>query len=348
VGRHRRALGALACLIPLLLGAALASWRNPSAPNLDQHLAYTAGVQAYNEGRYEDAAKDFGNAVLADPNDTRSCLYHAFALLQQSRGLSGPAESHLLDIASINFDRVRSDDSTPLVRACLAYCLTRSTKDLAALYWTEEDAKAPGATTVLLNNHACTCIQLSRLDAAERTLARIPGEDQSLPEVCYNRALLARKRRHQSLTSSPPPVLPAQALTDIERVLEHWPDRWEPQQEAAHLYAYAAEDEGRRLATLLGLPVPLCGAPAPLAGALFALRESRKQEAIKHFSSALEHARQLPDPTKDKDLNQAREQFFCVLNGRLDCKQSQGFWVPPRAPRSLTLRLLNPAPDRLK
>jgi serine/threonine protein kinase len=338
--RHRRPVLALVCLVPLVLGAALAGFRDPSPPpSADQQLAFDAGIQHYNAGQYGEAAKDFANTLLADPNDTRSRLYHGFALLGQSRGLSGPDERSLVVNASVDFDQLRSDNPTTLVRACLAYCWTMRDLHMQALDLTADDAETAGATPALLNNRACSFLQRAELDAAERMLARIPGNDRLVPEVCYNHAILAQLRRRQSASSSRPTVLPPRVLEDIEQVLQRWPQHWEPNHDAGKLYAYAAEDNGRALAILSGLP--------PLASALLSLRESQMQEAIQHFRFVLNQLPATSDPEKNNTLQAAKDRALLVLNGCPDCKALQGLWIRPPAPRSLTLRLVNPAPDHL-
>lgn len=331
--RHRRALWALACLLPLAFGAAVAGfWNDPRPEEAELRSAAEAGIRAYNAHRYAEAAEEFAQAIAANPKDFRSRLYRGFALLRQSRGVSGSAEDNLIRPAALELEQVHKHDSSPLARAGLAYCFTTQMWHTQALDLTHEDAKT-AATTVLLNNRACNFLQKGQLEEAGRALAAIHPRDQQLPAVCYNRAFLAWKRRSLSgkpaignpiLASVPEQVrVGANVLRDIDKVLNSPRKAGEPGPDAtcfataARLYALAAEDSAQDT-----------------------LRQERKAKAIQYLRRAIDLGLMLPDPRADKE-------FWPYLHERSDFQELQKIKPPAGATPSLAFRLLNPAPDRL-
>jgi serine/threonine protein kinase len=309
--RHRRSLVALACLLPLVLGAAFTALRP------DPHKA---GIRAYNEGRYADAVEHFTRASEAKPGDVKSRLYRGLALLKASRSNTGEVDGGAIGAAMWDFKEVLDREPSALCRAGLAYCTSCEQHHKQALEATEEDAKTGSATTAVLNNRACAFLQLmGYLDAGERALAAIDPQDRELPEVCYNRALLAYKRRCQR---KQPVAVPAEALEDIRGFLTRAePVPWEPYRDAAQLYACAAEDNG----------------------VLPDLREQRKERAIGYLRSALEHGMSPTFLDMEADWRD--------LHGRDDFAVLRFIQRPLLKPSPLAwlaLRLINPAPEKLE
>jgi hypothetical protein len=359
--RHPRAVWGLACLVPLVVGAAVAGLRDDFRPQeAEVRHPHEAGILAYNEGRYAEAAEDFAGAIAANRGDFQSRLYRGFALLRQSRGVSGPAEDNLIRPAALELEEVQRNGPSALARVCLAYCYTSRVWHMQALRLTDDDAKADGATTALLNNRACNFLQTGQLEAAERALAAIDPKERGRPEVCYNRAILVYQRRHQHQTMVVTPqgkawftaakvplaaLVSPDALADIEVALKALREQGAPAppaavfQTAAGLYAFASGDEGRRLAVLFAPITGPSGNSVLLASAL-PLREQRQAKAIEYLRRATELGLQLPPPEADPV-------FYPHLHDCPDFHNLPKAKSPAAAPPSLALRLLNPAPDRL-
>ncbi len=324
-GRHRRAFCGLACLLLLVFGAAVAGFRQGSS---EHPSPYEAGVQAFQKGDYDRAAQKFTKAIEANPHDVQSRMSRGLALLK-AFARSGEVDGDKIDHAAWDFKEVVDREPNALARACLAYCLSCQGLHRQAVDCTAEDAKTGGATTAVLNNRACAFLQRGELDAAERALAAIVPQDRQLPQVRYNRALLAYMRRCQK---TQPATVPAAALEDIDAFLrEVKPVAWRPYEEAAQLYTYAAEDEGKRLADLSG--------DFTFAGILLARREQRKVQAIHYLRHALERGMDLPS------LDGKRAAWHS-LKGRFDFAALRAIAPPDVKPSRLAdrpLRLINPA-----
>jgi serine/threonine protein kinase len=318
--RHRWALWAAACLLPLVFGV-FTPFRHSDAEGRLPHEAgevavYSpreAGIEAYNAGRYAEAVEHFTKA-----GDTQSRLYRGFALLKESRGMSAEDAGELIVSAEGDFRQALTRGPNAVVSACLAYDLSCQQRHKPAYEETDKDAANGRATTAVLNNRAVAFMQKGQLAAAERALAAINPQDRELPEVRYNRAFLAWLRSCQQQRGS----VPAEALEDIRGFLDQIkPAPWEPYRYAAQLHACAAEDTGV-------LPV---------------LREQRKEQAIRYLRSALERGM---DPTR-LDTDSA----WRGLHGRSDFGALRHIQRPTGASRPLALlalRLINPAPERLE
>lgn len=266
--RHRVALVSAAVLLPL---AAVGFGRLQPSP-------YEAGRTAFRAGHYEEAERHFSEALAADPNDARSRLARGCTRLKRSLELTGLPESDMLKAAMDDFQPTGA-----VGWEYRAYCDARRQDPRAAIAWADEAEKAGRRTTALLNNRAACRLERYDLDAAQRDLAAIDARDRDLAAVCYNRVLLALKR----CRSLPAPLLPDGLLDDVQRLLESGQTDRHVHLWTAHAFAWAAQDQGYRIAALQAV-VPWGGSIAPLAAALAAGREDYAHKALKQLRLAVE------------------------------------------------------------
>jgi serine/threonine protein kinase len=266
-------------------GTGMAETRSASAGTLHE-----LGRAAYREGRYREAESHFNALLSTDPLDTRARFALGWIRLKQSAVAANEAQrSALLAAAQTDLGpRTLENPRQPLAHVSLAYCFALRGEHTRAIHHLELAEKAGLCSTTVLNNRAVSLRLRSAPREAEHDLLRISPEDRNLPEVAYNRAALALRRRLQhSPPGQPGNTVPPEALEDArcaadgsDHVTAHWL--------AARLFGLADEDVLRRAkdAPRTGRAGPASAPAVPPPDPV--QREAHLQQALLHLRRSLE------------------------------------------------------------
>jgi serine/threonine protein kinase/Flp pilus assembly protein TadD len=157
----------------------------PRAPTADER-----GRAAFQAGDFAAAERHFGEALAADPNNSRSRWSQALTRLKLSE-TEPPAEarSHVR-LAMEAFSAADGDHPRPETLASIAYCLSRLSEHAQAVFEYNAAETAGFGSAALYNDRAYSRVCRNELGPAETDLAHALRLDPELAAAYYNREFL--------------------------------------------------------------------------------------------------------------------------------------------------------------
>ena len=226
VGRHRRGV-ALAGLVVLVVGLSVGAFfalRDPYSVR-----QFRLGQQQYAQGEYEAALKSFDDSLRSEPGVREALIARGMAYAQLKE----------FSWAFDDFDAADKLRREGRLQACKGYCLAQRTFNDVAIAAGESALKMGFDSPAVLNNLGFSCIQLSRLDDAEKYLDRAMEKGADLPEVQYNRLRIYLLRAAAGAPIGPEALACAKKAGEIgvpSAMLYH---------NVAKIYSYAAKQDPR-------------------------------------------------------------------------------------------------------
>jgi len=186
------------------------------------------GKAEFREGNCRAALVHFNNCLKDDPRSVEAAFYR------------GQIHVRMGDWRSATGDfRVAAERSpSGVIRAWLAYCLTKGRYHQEARCWYEEAISAWHGTPRVFNNWGYSYLKTGQLDEARECFNRAIEIDPSLQAPFQNRARITLLQIGNGGSASA-----ESGLTDAERAIQIGPPNWEVFFDAAQLAALARTDE---------------------------------------------------------------------------------------------------------
>jgi serine/threonine protein kinase/Tfp pilus assembly protein PilF len=204
---------------------------------LHERHPYERGLEAYQQGKFERAVSWLNRAVQSQPMNANALYWRGRA--HQKRGN--------LDLALADYRGAHQLDADGKNNACLGYCMSCLGRHWAAIAWFEAAINEGFATAEVHNDLGCCYFQTSQFPKAQTNLDLATRLDPHLQAAFYNRALLDLKKAAKSRE-----YVPEAGLADIQVAIQLGPQTAELSNDAARLFAIAANRDRTLLDPALG------------------------------------------------------------------------------------------------
>jgi len=189
----------------LLAAVALAAWLALRPPYYARQLHM--GLQCLERGEYDPAIEHLSQVIQARPDCSE-------ALMARGRACQLLGDPRT---ASLDFQAVFEREGSPAAAAAMGYCLGKLGYPKAAVTYYESALQAGHDSAALLNNLGHACLQLGRLEDAEKYLQQACERAPEMQAAHHNLALLWL---NQALRGRP---VPAAAQAHILKAIEVGP-----------------------------------------------------------------------------------------------------------------------------
>ncbi len=227
-GTHARTVLAAGLLL-ITTAATTAAWLSTREPYAARQM--NAGRRHFQQGDHAAAVDHFSRALAAEPAAAEALLARGRAYLRFDRDAQSPAKRALALSDFQAADQLQPND--PRIKACIAYCLSLSTKHREAAALCEYALGAGLVSAELHNNLGYSYLRQNQFDAAERHLSEALRLNPNLAQAWHNRAMLDHQRanvRNREQTT---------AMTDIARAVQLGPPSARLYGDTARIYARA-------------------------------------------------------------------------------------------------------------